>query len=46
MDNETIGVVTISTELYATDLDDLAYEPEVIDDSCDEAADLYGYYDN
>lgn len=46
MDEETIGLVEMSVELFDTDLDDLLYEPEIIDDSCDESADLYGYYNN
>lgn len=33
----------INAELFNNDLDDLAWEPEVIDDSDKESADLFGY---
>ena len=33
----------INAELFNNDLDDLAWEPEVIDDSNEEANELFGY---
>lgn len=46
MEDEDIGTVDIYADLFDNDLDDLCFEPEVIDDSCDESAELYDYYKN
>lgn len=46
MEDEDIGTVNIHADLFDNDLDDLCFEPEIIDDSCDESAELYGYYGN
>lgn len=46
MDEDEIGLVNIYADLFGEDLDSLAFEPEIIDDSCDESAELYDYYGN
>ena len=35
--------LTINAELFDTDLDDVGFDPEIIDDSDDTAAEQFGY---
>lgn len=37
------NLIDIQSETFEKDFDDVAWEPEVIDDSDEEAAELYGF---
>lgn len=42
--NDDLGKNDISSELYDTDLDDVGYEPEIIEpEEIDEENDIFGY---
>lgn len=43
MDEDITGLVEINTELYSADLDEVGFEPEVIEDADENAANLFGY---
>lgn len=46
LNEETNFTISINSELFSEDIDNLGFEPEVIDDSCEEAAELYDYHNN